>query len=247
MTSAELIAALRVRLDDEVEPYLVSTATLLEQASLTQTEFARVTLVLYGVESVAITADDPWLTLPSNFFVVKTAVFGGKQLRPITLSELDFGYYTFNDFENTTRFGDWREASGTPKFLVTDTYPNKLRLVPYPKINGTVSVEGYVVPADLAIYDVGPPEVLAVDPKIPELYDELLIAGTLLRVYSLFDSDTFNMTRAQLYNAQWYQGLVEAQNNLRTALRRQIRLMELPRGYVFDQPVKTTAPVENNG
>lgn len=244
MTSAELITALRARLDDEVEPYLVSTATLLEQASLTQVEFARVTLALYGVELVAITTDDPWLILPDNFFVVKTAVLDGKQLRPVTLSELDFGYYTFNNSENTERFDSWREAKGTPKFVVTDTYPNKLRLVPYPKIDGIVSVEGYVVPANLVLYDAGPPEVLAVDPEIPALYHELLIAGTLLRVYSLFDADTFNMTRAQLYSTQWYQGLAEAQNNLRTALRRQIRLMELPRGYVFDTPAKG---VENNG
>jgi hypothetical protein len=246
MTSAELVAALRVRLDDEVEPYLVPTETVLEQASLTQTEFARLTLVLYDVADAAVTASDPWLTLPDNFFVLKTVVLNGLQLRPVSLSELDFGYYTFNNTENSDRFANWRSASGTPKFVVTDTYPNKVRLVPYPTANATASVEGYVVPPALVLADAGPPEVTAVDPQIPELYHELLIAGTLLRIYTLFDSDTFNATKAGLYQTQWYQGLAEAQNNLRTGLRRQVRLMDLPRGFVFDVG-KQTQEVSNVG
>jgi hypothetical protein len=48
------------------------------------------------------------------------------------------------------------------------------------------------------------------------------------------DIDTFNQGKAQLYSTVWYQGIAEAQNNLRTSLRRQVRLMELPRGFVFD-------------
>lgn len=235
MNSSELIAAVRIRLDDTPLPLRVSDETILEQASFTQTEFARTTLVLYDVATSSITAGNPWLDLPSNFCVLKTVILNGLQLRPITTSELDFGYFTLSSTENSTRFSNWRAVSGTPKFVVVDMYPDKVRLVPYPSANGTVSLEGHVVPADIT--------ALA-PPTIPEMYHEILVSGTLLRLYSLFDVDIFNSSKAQVYGAQWYQGLVEAQNNLRTSLRRQVRLMELPRGFVFN-PAKPEPPVTN--
>ena len=232
MNSLELIAAVRIRLDDNPLPVRVSDETILEQASFTQVEFARTTLVLYDVVTSSITAGDPWLSLPSNFCVLKTILLNGAQLRPVTLSEMDFGYYTLTTTENTGRFANWRAATGTPKFVIVDTHPDKVRLVPYPNANGTVSLEGYVVPPDITS---------TVNPLIPEMYDEVLVSGTLLRLYSLFDVDIFDSSKARVYGTQWYQGLTEAQNNLRTSLRRQIRVMELPRGFVFDMPAKTPA------
>lgn len=235
MNSAELITAVRIRLDDITTPTRVSDTTIFEQASFTQTEFARATLVLYDVVASSITASDPWLTLPSNFCVLKTIILDGLQLRPITVSELDYGYFTLSTTENSTRFSNWRSVSGTPKFAVVDMYPDKIRLVPTPSVNGTVSLEGYIVPAAITAL---------VPPAIPEMYHELLVSGTLLRLYSLFDTDVFNSSKAQVYSAQWYQGLAEAQNNLRTSLRRQVRLMELPRGFVFE-PAKSAPPTIN--
>lgn len=233
MNSAELITAVRIRLDDTKVRHRVTDETILEQATFTQIEFARATLVLYDVASSSITAGDPWLTLPSNFFVVKTVILGTAQLRPITLSELDFGYFTLTTTENDSRFNGWRAVTGTPKFVVTDTYPDKLRLVPIPIANATVSIEGYVVsPAITAV----------VSPTIPEMYHEVLVAGILLRLYSLFDIDVFNSSKAQVYGNQWYQGIAEVQNNLRTPLRRNIRVMELPRGFSFDMGTQANTP-----
>jgi hypothetical protein len=232
MTSAELLAAIRIRFDDVATPYLASDATILEQASLAQTEFARNTLALYGVASGAVTANDPWLTVPSNFFVLKTVILNGKQLRPVTVSELDFGYFTLNSTENSKRFANWRAATGTPKFVVTDMYPDKVRLVPYATANSTVSMEGYVTPSELTLPTGIPPT--GVNPEIPEAYHELLITGTLFRLNMQTDIDTFNQGKAQLYSTLWYQGIAEAQNNLRTSLRRQVRVMELPRTFAFD-------------
>lgn len=235
MNSAELITAVRIRLDDIATPTRVSDTTIFEQASFTQTEFARATLVLYDVVASSVIANDPWLTLPSNFCVLKTVILDGLQLRPITVSELDYGYFTLSTTENSTRFSNWRSVSGTPKFAVIDMYPDAIRLVPTPSVNGTVSLEGYVVPAAITAL---------VPPAIPEMYHEVLVSGTLLRLYSLFDIDVFNSSKAQVYGAQWYQGLAEAQNNLRTSLRRQVRVMELPRGFVFE-PAKSELPTTN--
>jgi len=234
MNTAELIAAVRIRLDDYVLPTLVSDETILEQASFTQVEFARNTLVLYDVSSADIIYDYPWLELPSNLCLLKAVIVNGLQLRLVTISELDFGYFTLPT-ENSGRFSNWRSVTGTPKFVVVDMHPNKVRLVPYPSSSGTASIEGYIVPESITT---------AVPPTIPTMYHELLVSGTLVRLYSLFDVDTFSSMKAQVYSAQWYQGLAEAQNNLRTSLRRQVRVMELPRGFVFE-PAKSAPSTAN--
>lgn len=242
MTTQELIAAIRVRLDDEIVPYLVSTATILEQLSLTQIEFARSTLALFSVATGSITAANPWLTLPTNMFLVKVVILNGLQLRAVTSSELDFGYYTFGGTENSGRFDNWRAATGTPKFVVVDMYSDRVRLVPTPVSDATVSVEGFVIPPDV-FFDETPGSVVpAVNPQIPEAYHEVLMAGTLLRLYMLFEVEILNPSKAQLYAAQWQQGLIEAQNILQTPLRRQMRLMELSKGFSYlTQPVEQKA------
>lgn len=233
MTSAELIAAVRARFDDVATPYLVSDTTILAQASLAESEFAKSTLALYDVSTVDdVEAGDLWLEIPNNMFVVKTVILNGNQLRPITVSELDFGYFTFSNRENSQRFANWRAATGTPKFVVTDMYPDRVRFVPYPSADCEVDIEGYVTSLSLALPTGTPP--VGVDPQIPEAYHELLVIGTLFRLNMQTDIDTFNQGKAQLYSTVWYQGIAEAQNNLRTSLRRQVRLMELPRGFVFD-------------
>ena len=77
----------------------------------------------------------------------------------------------------------------------------------------------------------------AVNPQIPEIYHEVLMAGALSRLYTLFEVEILNPSKAQFYAAQWQQGLVEAQNILQTPLRRQIRLMELSRGFSYLSPM----------
>lgn len=230
MTTEELIAAIRVRLDDVYtsDPPRVSDDTIIEQASLTQTEFARATLVLFEETNVVVDANTAWVDIPSNFCVLKSAVLNGLQLRPVTMSELDFGYYSFNNVENSGRFANWRAATGVPMFLVVDMFPDKARLVPYSTTEITISLEGYIIPPALAV------GFTAVNPMIPEMYHELLLVGTLMRLFSLFDVDVNDPAKAQVYSTQWYQGITEAQNNLRTGLRRQVRVMDLPRGFSFD-------------
>lgn len=229
MNTQELIAAIRVRLDDSVTPTLVSTTTILEQLSLTQNEFARLTLSLFSESIVSVVAGQPWLSLPSEMVLVKTVVLGGVQLRSVTSGELDFGYYSINNTENTGRFSAWRAATGTPKFAVVDMHADKVRLVPTPTTNGSAIVEGYIIPPNVFYDGVLP----TVNPQIPAAYHELLLAGALLRLYTLFDVEIFNPSKAQLYAAQWQQGLMEAQNLFQTPLRRQVRLMDLPRGFGF--------------
>jgi hypothetical protein len=180
---------------------------------------------------------DPIAAQKAEELGIKVAILNGLQLRAITSSELDFGYYTFNSIENEGRFSNWREVTGTPKFVVVDMYSDKVRLVPTPISNATVNVEGFITPPDV-FFDETPGSVVpAVNPQIPEIYHEVLMAGALSRLYTLFEVEILNPSKAQLYAAQWQQGLVEAQNILQTPLRRQIRLMELSRGFSYLNPM----------
>jgi hypothetical protein len=113
-------------------------------------------------------------------------------------------------------------------------HASQVRFVPYPSVSGEVSIEGYIVPPDLFFEESGANPELTVNPQIPEVYHEVLLAGTLLRLFMLLDIDIYNQGKAQLYNAQWIQGIQDAQNNLRTSLRRQIRIMDLPMGFAYD-------------
>ena len=230
MTSEELLSTIRAHLDDVVSVnYRIADTTILQHASFAQSEFARATLAVYNISPGVVTGNDPWITLPDTMIVVKSVILNGLQLRPITASELDFGYYSFNSIENTNRFDNWRVATGTPKFVVTDMYENKIRLVPYTTSNSTVSIEGFIVPPALVFDGINPD----VDPQIPEMYHELLVVGSLLRLYLFMDPDVEDTTRSQFYMTRWYQGIGEAQRNLRTDLRRQSRVMDLPRGFGF--------------
>jgi hypothetical protein len=122
-------------------------------------------------------------------------------------------------------------------------HASQVRFVPYPSVSGEVSIEGYVAPPGLFFEESGANPELTVNPQIPEVYHEVLLAGTLLRLFMLLDIDIYNQGKAQLYSVQWVQGVQEAQNNLRTNLRRQVRVMDLPMGFAYDNklPVQQEA------
>lgn len=224
MNAVELVRAVRVRFDDENLPYLVSDETILEQASMAEGEFARATLALYDIATSTTEVGNSLVSLPSNFFTLSAVMLNNVQLRLVTVSELDFGYYTFDGVENSRRFGDWRTATGVPRFAVIDMYPDKIRLVPSPTSVGTINMEGYAYPPSLSISST---------PQIPSAYHELLVIGTLLRLNLQTDIDISNPGKAQIYSEIWYKGIAAAQENFRTALRRHVRVMELPRGFNF--------------
>lgn len=241
MTLLELLVLTRNQLDDVVQPYRVSDATIVKALADAQAEFAKTTYSNYASGSATVTASDPWIDIPAAIIKVRAVIIAGVQVRPVNSYEMDFGFFspTAGVASTESRFTGWREETGTPKFAVEDMGPDKLRLYPTPSSSGTATVEGYGLPATLSL--TGP-----VDPTIPKQFHEDLHVGALHRIYSMEDVEIGDQQQAVKYFQLWTQAIKDAQVALNTALRTQIRVMRLPRSFAHNV---VAAPVtgDNNG
>ena len=228
MTTAELLVLLRIKFADTVEPYLASDDDCVGALSRAQNTFASETLCIFDAsETSSATKDDPYVTLPEGTVWVKAALFGSTLLRVVTQHELDYGYFSLNGSESDSRFSNWRNKTGTPKFLVTDLGSLTSRLVPYPAANGTVTLERYRLPVEL--------HLTTQDPEIPAQFHRDLITGALIYIYGIQDADVFDPQKSLDFLAKWQLILDGAKIQLQTDLRRQERQLDLPPDTKFVQ------------
>ena len=230
MNTADLVMLVREKMDDLVEPYLTSDLMILDALNRAQKEFTRSTYSTYVEAPTTVIADDPWITLPEELLIVKAATYNKKQIRVITMHELDIGYFRGEATMpmTSTRWTDWRNLTGVPRFLITDVGPGRLRLVPTPDAatvitDTTVLLEGYGIPA--------PMEINGADPNVPLQYVEDLSLGALFHLYNNQDTDLFNGGQSQMYFQLWRNLISDAQVALNTQVRVQQRGMRLPRGF----------------
>ena len=224
MTITELIALVRLKLDDTVEPYRVPDAAIADELNWAQADFARATLAIFLSEDT--TTSTAWVSLPERLLFIKTLIIGNAQVRPVGVHELDYGYFTLDGTE-AANFSAWRAATGTPKFAVVDLEADRARLVPAPTTETTVTIEGYAlpIPMDLDADD---------SPSIPLGFHQSLATGALASLYASEDVEVVDAGQVQKYQADWQQVLTRGRAQLRTDLRLQIRSMNLPRGFAFD-------------
>ena len=227
MTTVEILALLRIAFDDTVEPYLVSDADCLSALSRAQSDFAAETLCIFdGLTTAAITQDDPYITLPEGTVWIKAALYNSILLNIVTQHELDYGYFSLNNSESNSRFTNWRSKLGVPKFLVTDLGSLTSRLVPFPGISGTITLERYRLPAELSLIQ---------NPEIVIQYHRDLITGALVHLYSIQDADVYDPQRSLEFLTKWQLILDGAKIQLQTDLRRQERRLDLPPEVKFIQ------------
>ena len=228
MTTAELLALLRIKFSDTVEPYLASDADCVDALSRAQNTFAAETLCIFdATQTASATADDSYISLPEGTVWVKAALFGSTLLNIVTQHELDYGYFSLNKTEANSRFSDWRNKTGTPKFLVTDLGSLTCRLVPFPDTNGTVNLERYRLPVEL--------HLTTQDPEIPIQFHRDLLSGALAYLYETTDADVYAPQEAITLFAKWQLVLDMAKVQLQTDLRRQERRLNLPAEVKFMQ------------
>ena len=238
MTTVELIAELRIKFADTVgTEYLVSDDDILVALSRAQNIFAVETLCIFDLTTADAIATNPLITLPTRTVNLKSALFNTTLLTLVTQHELDYGYFSLNNREASNRFSDWRNATGTPKFLVTDLGPLTARLVPYPSVNGTINLERYKLPLELT---------LLIDPEIPEQFHRDLITGALTYLYTIVDADVYAPEEGIILSAKWERVLIEARIQLQTDLRRQERRLSLPPEVEFMQGKGNTNGLNQN-
>ncbi len=239
MNTQELVAEIKLRIDDEIAPRIFKDADILLALNDAQNEFALRTLCLFdGGSQVAVKAQSPWVDLPEGTCWITAAWLSSEAvLRLVTQHELEFGYFELNGVETTMRQSDWRMAEGTPTFLVTDLGLLSVRLVPRPLLGDSLFIERYRLPVTL---------VLAGTPEIPVLYHRDLIIGALAYLYDIPDTETYDKNAAVLKQNMWERRLVIAEQLLQTALRISVRAIPPPPGSGFVQPPGNTIGATQN-
>lgn len=241
MTIPELIAQIRIIIDDTVQPYMVSDEDIVFAIDSSQSDFAEQTYCLFSGADLTVeaTENSPWVTLPSNVLGVRALVNAdGSYIRPVTTVEMDFGHFSSSGL--AIRQDTWRALSGTPKFAVTDQSKDKLRLVPKPSADVTLTLEAYMLPTK--IDDAA--DLL----EIPSEYHSDLIAGAAKILYGTQNVEIFDPNKSQEWAIKWQMALDVAKEQLDTARRVVIRNFRLPRTmeYRNAQRVQAESPTQQS-
>lgn len=230
MTLAELMTAVRRKLDDAVGKTAVDEDTLVEALNFAQNEFARDTLCIFEDAQFPYVGSTAGLALGADHIWTVYAGIGGTPLTLVTHSQLDNGYFDLNGTEDAARFTAWRAATGTPAYAVTDLMVNGLYLVPEPVGAGSVDVQRYKLPT-LMDLEAAPD----VEAEIPTVYHDGLVYGALAYLFDIPDLEIYDVNRAALYMAKWSRIVAAAQIALQTATRAPDRALTLPRDRFFAQ------------
>jgi hypothetical protein len=235
VTTAELILLVQGRILDTIVPKQFEATDILRALNDAQNEFAKQTLCIFaGDTKVDVAGGSPWFVLPTGVLWIRCGRLpNGTLIRAVTEHELDYGYFELNGIEALGRFSQWRNATGIPKFICTDSGGNSVRLVPSPEQGTSLTLEHYRMPVAMLNGGQGP--------EIPESYQDDLVYGAATYLYGVPDVEIFNTAQRSQDMQEWRDRLVNAQNLLQTTLRRQQRLMPLPPGIVYGQP--TSLPV----
>lgn len=185
MTLAELIARCRSEAEDEAAPYLWSDAewtAWLNEAEIEACIRAR----LIEDEAIAgtITDADPYVSLPGRAFSVsRAAIDGGRRLALIERRELDL-------------FGScgWESETGTPDKAYRSG--DRLRLVPTPVADGSITIAAFCTPS----------AKMTADGDSPSIADRLhsnLVEWALRCAYRKPDTDTQDQVAAARHEAEF--------------------------------------------
>lgn len=205
LLTADLYSLIRQKLDDTVSPYLVSDTELYLALGLAQRRFAEETLCLpndgtYTLAVVAGTAtyaiDDAIMKLRPGYLVTSERIVMPETLVSITTKAVrdDYGLQKY----------DWRTATGTPEYMLTDRSSGFVTLVPIPVVTETMNLSGYLTPDHMT----GAGDAL----EIPDRYRLHLVAGTLAELYLSQDNDIYDPKAASIWERKWAQNIASARS-----------------------------------
>lgn len=221
-TTEELLTQLRSDLDDPLLPgdgqypdedSLWADAELLQYIDEAQKEFAVRTLAIPDSSTYVstVTANSPWVTIDENIVEIRVGYLttAKHEVSPTTLVDIERG---FGDSDyNTVSFSDWRNATGTPRYAVTDLEAGKARLVPTPTANDMIEWSVYRLPATIS-EDCD-------DPEIESQYHYHLLTYAKFKAYMKQDAEVFDPGKAQIYRQEWEDVLIEADSRQKVKRR----------------------------
>lgn len=189
MTLADLISAFRARSSDTELPYLWSDAAItLYLNDAVQEAAVRARLIkdstTVAVTSIAIAASGGLYKLHPSIFMIDRAKLASQNapLTPTSVEQLD------------DEFPGWEVQNGTPVYLCEEN--GTVRLVPNSLSGDTLRLAVYRLPLD----DMEAPDD---EPEIHAKHHVRLLDWALRCAYLNQDSETFDETKAQKYEAMF--------------------------------------------
>jgi hypothetical protein len=186
MTLADLLARCRSESKDETAPYLWSDPEWTAWLNEAETEVCiRARLIEDEAIVGTITAGDSYVDLPETAFSVSRAaiVGGSSRLRLIERHNLDL-----------CGSGRWEDETGTPDRAYRTG--NKLRLVPTPVEDGSISISAFCTPSYPMVSDSDVPEIAS------RLHHHL-VDWALRNAYRKPDVDAFDPAAADRHEAEF--------------------------------------------
>jgi hypothetical protein len=202
-TGKEIVATLRTKLGDEVEPYLWSPAFLLDAANQAEREAVRRTLSITddtttvdaGTKGVCVVT----LGVGTAGYVLSSLVLQVLRVKlpsdAVSVAAGTSGYdvplvqKTRDELDK--ELADWENLEGTPWGFITEI-GNELRLVPKP----TTAMTARLVVKRLPLVDF----TLLTS---PEFYSEHMLHWAQALAYQVPDSETLNLPLAQYHEQRF--------------------------------------------
>ncbi len=214
-TTEDLKDLFRTEMEDTEEDFLFSDDQVYEFMNEAQREFARRTKIFVSERSgIVVTADDPLIDVPSTAFKLRRAQLEtqGRPLQLINFIDMDFSFVT--DDYGSEQLGDWPNAVGLPKLLISDMIKDKYRLAPIPQIDNTLLLHTTDYPAT-DIEDDGSEFSLT-----ETRHQRSLILYMRHLAYNIHDAETFNPDLSGDFKGAWEERLSIFIEELRNERRR---------------------------
>lgn len=175
MTNTELLAILRVELDDTVPTYLWSDTTLYGFIDDAQKWFCRLTYGIADARSftLAITVSGQWYSVDPKILKLRAAIDRSTGL-PVPLVALE------NMANRGLRFDG---VTGPIRALITGMEKGKLRACPIPNEAGTIELHTFRLPEDMAVGD---------DFEIEDQHVLPLMMWVKHRAYNVRDTEVYD-------------------------------------------------------
>lgn len=201
MQTVELIALVRDKIDDRIEPYLISDDHIIHSLNDAQREFASRTLCCSRADvPIMIEEEQPFSFLdPSIIRLRSIRLPRGNVVRPIALSDLLEGVWV-SDY-GLKVVGDWEESRGLPVYAVTDMQEGAVRWVPKPIETGRGTCSAYVYPEPMSFYE---------GPGVPEPWHSSLANGAVVRLRRSREAVKLDLQGLERWEMIWAKDLIYA-------------------------------------
>jgi len=192
----EILADARRYLDDEVQPYLWSDATLYDGLNAAIDEACERTRVIQDSTSsacsITLVAGTARYTLNPAIFAVRRARVSGQRypLKLVNARQLDDLHPGWDDTTLTD--------NGTPEYAVFDLGDGTITLHPRPSEAGTLSLTVWRRPTEAERIEYGDGDA---EPAIPERQHRELVHFVLFRAFTEHDREKNNPEKAATHLA----------------------------------------------